>query len=925
MKKIIFVTFCSLFTLVAMAQKGLIKGKVLDDATNKPIVEALITITRAKITTSTNGNGEFSVSNLPYGSYEVEVEADGYEATTSTVSVNDKVNTENEIRLTALESKKTDNAVAQNAPITEDANTDDEGSSSGSQNVGSVLNASRDPFISASTFSWGNYFFRNRGYEQDHNQIYINGLVLNDLEEGAVGFSNISGLNDVLRSRSNSYGLQFNEAGFGGLGLTTSIDASAATQRKQTRITYSNGNRSYRNRLMLTHSSGLNKNGWAYSFSGSRRWANEGPVQGTFYNAASYYASIEKKYKKHNIGLMVLGAPTQRGKQGIALQESIDMTGNNLYNPHWGYQNGKKRNSRVLNSHQPIIMLNDEIMLSSTSRLSAAVSYQNGRTSNSGIDWYNGDNPRADYYRYLPSYWEYEQAPGIGDSIAEAYSQNPDLLQVNWDKMYNSNQNIETFNGVTGKRSAYILGNDVEAVKRWNTAVNYQKVLSDHTTIYGGANYQNQSIHSFKEVADLLGGDYYVNLNQFGGRNFPDNPDASQFNLLNKDQVIKEGDIYSYDYTTKYTKSNIWAQSVHTFNKVDFFFNAGITNNTFYRIGNMKSGIYQNNSFGESQKINQLNYATKGGVTYKLNGRNYFYANAARLTRAPYFDNVFVSARTRNEVATDIKNETINSFEAGYLLRNPKLRGRVGFYATDITGAMDIKRYFDDVNLSLVNLLMTNINKRYTGLEFGFEYKASTTLNLSFASSLGQAFFTNRPTTEIYVDNSLNADYSTGTGKKDIAYIQNYYLPSGPQTAATIGANYRSPKFWFANVNLNYMDNNYIDFAPNVRTAESLGLVKENFGVDMYNKIVGQKKLNRIATVDATFGKSWLARKIVKQAPYRSTLNLNLGVNNLLNNKNIQLTGFEQLRFDQKRPNLFAPRYIYAIGAQYFMNLAYTF
>jgi Carboxypeptidase regulatory-like domain len=510
MKNFILILFCTLSSFVLMAQKGLIKGIILDDATEKPIAEALITIKSAKITTSTDGAGKFSISNLTYGSYDVEVEADGYEPASNSVSVSAKINTDNVIRLTPIEAKKSDNTQAQVAPITEDANSDDgDGGSNNSQNVGSVLNASRDPFISAATFAWGNYFFRNRGYEQDHNQIYINGLMMNDLEEGNSGFSAISGLNDVLRSRSNTYGLQYNEVGFGGLGLTTSIDASAATQRKQTRVTYSNGNRSYRNRLMLTHSSGLNKKGWAYSISGSRRWANEGPVAGTYYDASSYYAAIEKKYKVHNIGLMLVGAPTERGKQGVALQESYDLAGTNLYNPSWGYQAGKKRNSRVLKAHNPIVMLNDEMRLSATSRLNAAISYQSGKTKNSSVDWYNGDNPRADYYRFLPSYYDAEKLPIIADSLRSAIAANPNLLQIDWDKMYNSNQNVETFNGETGKRSAYVLGNDVEHTKKINVAVNYEKVLSDHTTFFAGINHQNQSIHAYKEVSDLLGGDYY--------------------------------------------------------------------------------------------------------------------------------------------------------------------------------------------------------------------------------------------------------------------------------------------------------------------------------------------------------------------------------------------------------------------------------
>jgi hypothetical protein len=49
---------------------------------------------------------------------------------------------------------------------------------------------------------------------------------------------------------------------------------------------------------MITHNSGLMDNGWAYSISGSRRWAQEGYFEGTDYGANSFFASVEKRINK---------------------------------------------------------------------------------------------------------------------------------------------------------------------------------------------------------------------------------------------------------------------------------------------------------------------------------------------------------------------------------------------------------------------------------------------------------------------------------------------------------------------------------------------------------------------------------------------------------------------------------------------------
>ncbi len=72
---------------------------------------------------------------------------------------------------------------------------------------------------------------------------------------------------------------------FGGLGGYTDINVRASSLRKGIRVSYASANRAYRNRLMFTASTGMRKDGWAFSFSGSRRWAEEGYVEGTSFDA----------------------------------------------------------------------------------------------------------------------------------------------------------------------------------------------------------------------------------------------------------------------------------------------------------------------------------------------------------------------------------------------------------------------------------------------------------------------------------------------------------------------------------------------------------------------------------------------------------------------------------------------------------------
>jgi Carboxypeptidase regulatory-like domain len=920
----IYLTLLFSFLLsVTYAQKGMIKGTVIDEKTRKPIAEALVTIKAAKIATSTSTAGKFSISNLKYGEYDVLVTADGYQDFETNVSVDKGVTQLGEWEMLPEAEKSADIAGDINQATT---NQDAADESSSTQNVGSALNASRDPFNSAAQFSWGQYFFKQRGYENEHNVTYLNGIPMNDLEDGNASFNTWGGLNDVFRSRTNVVGLAPSDLMYGGLGNTTSLDASASVQRKQTRITYSSTNRSYRNRVMITHSTGVMKNGWAFSGSYSKRWADKGQIQGTFYDANSFFLSAEKRKGIHSIGLVAVGNPTTRGKNGTAMQELFDITGCNNYNPNWGYQNGTIRNARVFKQFVPLFILTDDITFKDNSKLIASASYQFGTTKNSSLDWYNSANPQPDYYGYLPSYAAIDNA-GAGDRLAEIIKADPSLMQIQWDNLYAANQLAgQNVAGQSGKRSVYALADDVEKQNRFNIAINYEKSINQHATIYAGGNYMNQTINNYRQMNDLLGGDYWMNVNQFAERTFGAGA-ASANDLNNSNQIIVVGDKYGYNYKLNFNKAQAWTQGTFTFNKVDFFTAVNVSNTSYNRDGLFKVGLYPTNSFGKSKTFSFTNYGVKLGATYKINGRNYLYANGAIGNAAPMYDNVFISPRTRNEatLAANIKSEKMMSYEAGYLLRTPSVKARVTYFDTYISGAMDIKRFFDPVVNSFANASLTNISKRYNGIEIGADFKISPTISITTATSITAAYYTSRPQISAFVDNDTNSFAGTEYGDKDSIWSIGMRLPNGPQSAFNIGAMYRSPKFWMAGITFNYMGDNYIDFAPSKHIASTVDLLEYTQGSSTYNKFVTQQKLNPFYTIDINFNKSWRATKIVKKAPPRSLFLVNIGISNVLDNKEIQLLGFEQLRLDKTRPSLFDAKYQYAMGRQYFLNLAYSF
>jgi hypothetical protein len=797
------------------------------------------------------------------------------------------------------------------------------------ENISGLLSASNDVFIEATAFNLSAARFRIRGYDSENMQTFFNGVPINELESGRLFWSQWGGLNDVTRNRETDVGLSASSFGFGGITGVTSIDTRASTQRAQKRFSFYSGNRSYRHRLMGTWSTGMLPSGWAFSISGSRRWAEEGYLPGTFYDAWSYFLAVDKKVgDKHLLNLTVLGTPNRRGRPGSSVQEVYDLVDKTIegeksyfdfynvkegkfYNPHWGYQNGEVRNSRVANSHQPIVMLRHDWEISDNSTLTTAASYQFGRFGNTRIEWFNAPDPRPDYYRNLPSYYALDDSQ-IAQDIEQAILADPSLLQVNFDKMIDANQsNPYSFQNTPGQWSQYILEEQRFDSKEFNLNTNYEGILSDNVTFNLGAYYQQYDGHNFKTVDDLLGGDYYVNINKFFDQN--ENPDGIQFDLNDPDKVVREGDVFGYDYEPKIWKSGVWSQLRFEFSKIDAFISANTSRTRIWREGNYRNGFFPDNSFGASEKQNFFNYGLKGGLTYKISNQYYLYGNTSYRTRAPFARNVFVAPRTRHGFIPGLTDEKIFSSEGGLIVNTPFLKARATAYFTRFEDATDVTQFFvRGIVTDFGSYILQDVDKVHSGLELAAEWKINSSLRWSGVAALGKYIFTSNPRGLFTID-SEDSFEDLGT-----IFIKNFRVSGTPQRAFSTSLNYNG-KFWFAEITANFFQDFYVDFAPERRTESAAYGLDEN--EPFYNSLVQQTKTPNSMTVDLFGGKSF-------KVGDRKYIYLTVGISNLLNNRNIVSGGFEQLTLDratweQGGQNLFPPRLYYAFGTNFFAMVSY--
>jgi iron complex outermembrane receptor protein len=86
---LLFIVSLLLFTYISMAQS--LKGTVTDSASHQAIPAAIIFIPQLKLNATTDVNGNFKISSIPQGTYEVEVKILGYATITKQVTIKDDI------------------------------------------------------------------------------------------------------------------------------------------------------------------------------------------------------------------------------------------------------------------------------------------------------------------------------------------------------------------------------------------------------------------------------------------------------------------------------------------------------------------------------------------------------------------------------------------------------------------------------------------------------------------------------------------------------------------------------------------------------------------------------------------------------------------------------------------------------------------
>ena len=982
MKKTLFLIATLLFTVTAFAQlpTGGVKGNVVDRQGRVPIGGAKIVLAQgseAIAECTSDAGGAFEISALANGVYEMRVTAEEFSPIFVMVTV-DKgfVKDLHYVTMTA---------VRRIQDVDDSSFTELDLDDSGYNDTPTILFTSNDIYNNIAGYGFSSIRFKNRGYNSETQDVYLSGVKLNDAITGYSPYSLWSGLNEATRSKETTIGTEAPEVGLGGYNGTTNIYATPSSVRKGWRYSILTNSAMYRLRLMATYASGEMDNGLSYAVNASVRAGGNDWIEGIYYRNFALYAGIEKNFDDvRRLSLVWFATPGQRGAQNASTQEVYDLMGDNMYNSNWGYQNGKVRNARVRKTFEPVTVLRYAFTPNQNFEAEMTFLWRTGKNGYTALDWYDAADPRPDYYRNLPSY-SYMEDEDYNRTNEEKYrwavemwSQHvpeyANYQHLNWDRMYNVNYNS------TDGRSKYALEERHVDQNDLNFATSF-KWNKKNRTLRGGLNGRWNRTENYKLMNDLLGGQYYLNIDSFAERDFASSEaliqnDLDYYFAHGEAEKILKGGKYGYDYYANVRRAEAWMNASVNVGPLSGSIGASVGYTDFWREGMLRKGLfagldengneiyaggmkltgYDSNgrvitSKGASDTCKFILWSAKASLAYTTRGSR-LSVNAGIFHDAPTFNQAFVSPRTRNTIVPNLTPVRTMTADINWQYSNEGIDFRITGFYTKIMNQTDVMSFYDDSQNSFTNFAMSGIDQRHMGIELGARVPLPLEgLTLSFALSSGEYIYTSTPLMTQTIDNSVELivdnqpvtywkshpiykknyikggggafSYATDDqGNYIIAGERKHYVPSTPQSASEVALNYRLKSYWFFELNAQTFSRSYLDMNPLYRTEMACGGADGVITPAEVEYMAAQEEFPTAFLINGSVGKSWYIQR-------KYNIGFSLELKNMLNNKNVRTGGYEQTRLisslGKDRYYRFDAKYFYMPGASYMLNIYFRF
>lgn len=811
--------FSFFFTATTYGQQFRLSGTVTDAVTMEPLIGATIKIGDNGFVTDFNGD---YLAMLESGNHILEVSYVGYENKTievimendQTLDIRMEANLVlNEVLVTA------DIAIERETPVAfSNISTKKMDEELASQDIPMILNSTPGAYATQTGGGDGDARISIRGFNQRNVAVMLDGIPVNDMENGWVYWSNWFGLDLVTQTMQVQRGLGASKLSIPSVGGTINILTKGIEAKRSIKFRQEVGNDGFlRSTLGIT--TGRLNNGWAISAAGSYK-EGDGWVKGNFTKGYFYYLRIDKQLGKHLISLSGFGAPQEHGQRPFTYeiglvdtdyareigvpQSAIDelefKDKGRRYNEHWGYRDGELFNTRKNYYHKPQISLRH--------------SWQ----PHSRLYWSN--------VAYLSIGSGGGTSPGASADGSQSIPLIPDgQFDIDAAVEYNRSSSVFKPEGL----SEYIIrssNNDHFWVGLLSTL---QYNLSERFTLSGGVDGRYYRGDHYRTVYDLLGGSYFRG--------------TGNYRIDQPNTKLVEGDKFVYDNSGFVRWAGLFGLLEYKHGKLSAFVNVSgamtgymledymkpmVVNlpDTSFFVSYVKPVEYNDVTYtidspeAKNQKIDWINipsYTFKAGAAYNLSNSSSVFVNTGYISKAQRFNNVINSNNFGTNIIkfNDYDNERIIAFEVGYSYKSPVFSANVNTYYTiwenkpfefpPVTVIPDQDGNIDQDG-DRISVNIPGVDALHRGIEIDFAVKPFNKLTIEGLASIGDWIWNSGEKGSVPITDWYSYEYdfdAKGVHVGDAAQLQFGGL-----------VRYEPMKNWYVTLKGTHFAKNYAHFNP---------------------------------------------------------------------------------------------------------------
>jgi hypothetical protein len=666
-------------------------------------------------------------------------------------------------------------------------------------------------------------------------------------------------------------------------------------------------------------------NGWSLAANIAARTGRDLHIGGLFGNSLELNAVTSKRWNdRHTLSLALFAKPTMRSSRLASTEEAFRLTGNNLYNPAWGYQDGKVRSSRVRREFMPTIFGGYDLKIDDKTTLNVALTATFGVARYSSLEWYDTNTPTPDNYRYMPSYFIDED--DIYLAVESAWREGDSrYTQIDFNRLIDINR-------ANGGKAVYAMADRVKRTLSSTFRFGATSKLKKGEMSYG-VDVNLRNYRNFKQIIDLLGAKYSLDLDYF----LKDDTTVGnlmQNNLATPDRHIAVGDRFGYDYAMRERHITAFATYRYSTDRLNIDLSAEVGYCDISRCGFYQKELFANNSLGESRHIKLMPYSFRANGGYLIADNHFVEITIASETKSFDSEDLFLQSQYNNRIIDNPSLRNSHSVEARYLIQKENFAiSTTLFFAAELNDT-NVLHIYDDISGEYADVVVSGSNRLRYGIEAEAEYRFADHFRLTGALAIARYQYSNNSLVTIYSDKSnlLLVNHSE-------SHTKGLSLGNTPQASATLGISYIN-KGWWANLNLNYAGLRYVEPSHTMRTARALATA---VSPESYKAMLEQERLGDSFTIDLSLSKSLYINRVSKKiystvaAPRfedkypRSRIIFRLGVRNLLGSSNIVYNAYESSRLQRYKLageyiyNRQATRYLYAYPRTFYASATFAF